>query len=207
MAALLVALTVMAILMSAAMPAWRQMVRREKEAELVFRGEQYARAIGLFQRKSGPGVLPPSVDVLVDQRFLRKKYKDPITGDDFELLRATPSARPGSAGAAGAAQATSGQSSGQSPGQAPGAAPGGITGVASKSKDESIRIYNGRTHYNEWQFVFVQRTQAAGAVPGEAGRGQRGGQPGTSRGRQGGQSPVQRGVDQVPRGRGQPPRR
>ena len=30
---------------------------------------------------------------------------------------------------------------------------GGVMGVASKSKDTSIRIYNGRTHYNEWQFV------------------------------------------------------
>ena len=47
MAVLLVGLSVAAILMSAAMPAWRQMMRREKEAELVFRGEQYARAIGL----------------------------------------------------------------------------------------------------------------------------------------------------------------
>jgi len=51
MAALLVALAVMAILLSVAMPTWRQMVQREKEAELVFRGQQYARAIGLFQRK------------------------------------------------------------------------------------------------------------------------------------------------------------
>src|SRR5215831_4114488 len=90
MAALLVALTVMSILMTAAMPAWRQMARREKEAELIFRGQQYAHAIGLFQRKSGPGVLPPSLDVLVDQKFLRKAYKDPITGEDFDLLRLTP---------------------------------------------------------------------------------------------------------------------
>ena len=35
-------------------------------------------------------------------------------------------------------------------------------GVASKSKDVSIRIYNGRTHYNEWQFVYVAQTTAPG---------------------------------------------
>ena len=86
MAVLLVAMSVAAVLMTAAMPAWRQMTQREKEAELVFRGQQYVRAIGLFQKKSGPGVLPPSVDVLVQGRFLRKKFKDPITGQDFDLL-------------------------------------------------------------------------------------------------------------------------
>ena len=67
MAALLVALSVMAILASAAMPSWKQMTQREREAELVFRGQQYARAIGLFQRRAGPGVNPPNLDVLVQQ--------------------------------------------------------------------------------------------------------------------------------------------
>ena len=38
MAALLVSIAVMGILMSVALPAWRQAARREKEAELVFRG-------------------------------------------------------------------------------------------------------------------------------------------------------------------------
>ena len=39
----------MAILMTAAMPVWKHMAQREKEEELVFRGEQYAHAIGLFK--------------------------------------------------------------------------------------------------------------------------------------------------------------
>src|SRR3954467_8826228 len=98
MAVLLISLSIMAILMTAAMPVWKQMSRREKEAELVFRGQQYVHAIGLFQRKSGPGVYPPTVDVLVEQRLLRKKYKDPITGGDFQPLPAIPiGAPPGSA--------------------------------------------------------------------------------------------------------------
>ena len=87
MAALLVAMSVMAIVLSTAMPVYQTVARREREAELVFRGEQYARAIALFQRKYG-NALPPDVDVLIDQRFLRKKYKDPITGDDFQFLGA-----------------------------------------------------------------------------------------------------------------------
>jgi type II secretory pathway pseudopilin PulG len=85
MAALLVAMSVMAIMMTVALPVWNTAAKREKEAELVFRGEQYARAIALYQRKFA-NALPPSVDVLLNDRYLRKKYKDPITGGDFQLL-------------------------------------------------------------------------------------------------------------------------
>ncbi len=45
MAALLVALSVMAVLMTAVMPVWHHMAQREREEEWVFRGRQYARAI------------------------------------------------------------------------------------------------------------------------------------------------------------------
>ena len=85
MVALLVAMSVMAIMMGAALPAWRTLAQREKEAELVFRGEQYARAIALFQRRYA-NATPPNLDVLINERFLRKKYKDPITNGDFQLI-------------------------------------------------------------------------------------------------------------------------
>lgn len=85
MVALLILMAVMAVAMTVALPAWSTLARREKEAELVFRGEQYARAIALFQRKYA-GAFPPTVDVLVDERFLRKKFKDPITNDDFKTI-------------------------------------------------------------------------------------------------------------------------
>jgi type II secretory pathway pseudopilin PulG len=85
MAALIVAMGVMMIMMAAALPAWQTLARREREAELVFRGTQYARAIGGFQRKYG-GAFPPTVDVLVEERFLRKKFKDPITEEDFVIV-------------------------------------------------------------------------------------------------------------------------
>src|SRR5687768_7620384 len=70
MAALLVAMAVMAVLMSAAMPVWRHDAQREKEEELVWRGQQYIRAIRLFQRRTQ--TLPTSVDMLVQGRYLRK---------------------------------------------------------------------------------------------------------------------------------------
>src|ERR1051325_6746163 len=85
MAALLVAMTVMAIAMSVALPVWHTMAQREKEDELIFRGEQYARAVALYQRRF-PGAVPPTLQVLLDGHLLRKKYKDPMTNDDFQLV-------------------------------------------------------------------------------------------------------------------------
>ena len=87
MAVLLVAMGIMTVMMSVAMPVWKQMSQREKEEELIFRGQQYARAIGLFQKKYA-NASPPNFDVLVEQRFLRKKYRDPITQSDFLPIRA-----------------------------------------------------------------------------------------------------------------------
>jgi len=85
MAALLVSLAVMMVLMSVAMPVWKTQTQREKEAELIFRGEQIARAINLYMRKMGGANYPPNLDVLVQGRFLRKKYKDPMTENDTTL--------------------------------------------------------------------------------------------------------------------------
>ena len=229
MAALLVAMAIMALMMTVAMPVWKQTAQREKEDELVFRGMQYVHAIALFQRKTA-NAYPPSVQVLVDQRFLRKKYKDPITGDDFQLLTAGQNAGAAGANPQGQRGAPPGPTTpGQTPGGAApasgqratapiGTAPiagigvsaaGGITGVASKSKDKSIRIYNGRTHYNEWAFIFTPQLQAPGAgaagtaAPGQRGqpqRGQPGQQPVGGPGPLGGQRG--RGTPQGPGGRG-----
>src|SRR5262249_17980510 len=74
----------------------------------------------------------------------------------------------------------------------------GISGAKSKSKDTSIRVYNGRTHYNEWAFVYTPQIQAAGqgGAPGTAAPGQRSGQPGAPG------PPGQRGQPNDPFGRG-----
>jgi type II secretory pathway pseudopilin PulG len=219
MAALLVAMSVMAVMFTVVMPVWKQTARREKEEELVFRGKQYVHAIGLFQRKFA-NALPPNIDVLVEQRFLRKKFKDPITNDDFVPIPAGQGA-PGGAQTPGGLRGASGSTTAGGRGQAPAASTtqpgtgraggplvsaggqtqGGIQGVASKSRDQSIRLYNGRSHYNEWAFISIQQQQAAGAgaapgsgTPGPGGpggpRGQRGQQPGPF---PGGTQPGQRG--------------
>src|SRR4026209_1997287 len=103
MVALLVAMGIMAIMMTVVMPVWKHAAQREKEEELVFRGLQYAHAIGLFSRKYA-NAFPPTIDVLVEQRFLRKKFKDPITNEDFLPLTAGQGA-PGAAGAQAASGA------------------------------------------------------------------------------------------------------
>ena len=183
MAALLVGMSVMAVLMGALLPVWTTMATREKEAELVFRGNQYARAIGLFQRKFA-NTPPPTIDILVEQRFLRKKYKDPITNDDFQPLYANQPMTPGGPGGQSGQQGTQ-SSTGAAPGRqliqpgfgATGAtAAGGIIGVTSKSKETSLRVFNGRTRYNEWAFVHVQTSQRPGQPgPGAAVPGMQGG--------------------------------
>ena len=98
MVALLIALSVMAIMLTVAMPVWQPGVQREKEAELVFRGQQYARAIELLPAQDARRTAAEP-GLLVDQKFLRKKYKDPITGDDFLLAAAGRRRRRGAAAA------------------------------------------------------------------------------------------------------------
>ena len=217
MAALIVAMGVMALMMTVAMPVWKHTTQREKEEELVFRGMQYVHAIGLYQRKFA-NAYPPNVDLLVEQKFLRKKFKDPITKDDFVVLppgQALPGAPVPGGGQRGGAQPATGRGGtststapgtqqttaaqptsrgglapiGSQPGGIGGGTSAGVAGVTSKSKDQSIRLYNGRNHYNEWAFIYTPQLQAgqgSTTPPGVLG-GQRG-QPGVG-----------------PGGRGQPP--
>ena len=202
MAALLIGLSVMAVLISMALPVWSQFAKREKEEELIWRGQQYARAVGLFQRKYA-NTFPPNVDILVEQKFLRKKYKDPITKDDFQMIpagggvlgdgsrppgpggqqrapgttqqtgRPTNPATQGGGGLTGSRDGTVGQ-----PGPAQPSI--GIQGVVSKSSDSSIKMYNGRTKYNEWTFVYMATSQqiGPGGAPQPGAPGQKQKQPG-----------------------------
>jgi type II secretory pathway pseudopilin PulG len=224
MAALLVALAVMGVLMSAAIPAWRQQAKREKEAELVFRGEQYARAISLWERKMGPGSRPGNFDILVQQRFLRKKYKDPMTEDgEFQPILAgainqNQSQEAGRAGQRGGLGRVGGSPTGPSAGtQSPGQrtsqsqsqfqqsgatggqfGAGGILGVRSKSKEKSIRLYKNRNYYNEWDFVHAGAGSTPGGGVGAPMPGGRGGSPTPGTPGRGGAGPGGRG----PGGRG-----
>ena len=192
MAGLLVAIGVMGILMSVAMPPWRTVTKREKEAELIFRGEQYIRAIDLYQRRF-PGAYPTDLDLLVEQGFLRQAYPDPMTGEPFEILtqgsaaaalgETTPPGETADGGPPNRRSARAGRTGFGSTGAGLGGragrtAPspfssrsgglgddlGGIVGVVSRSSEESLLEYNGATRYNEWLFVHASRAAQPGAA-------------------------------------------
>ena len=201
MVVLLIGMAVSAVWMGALLPAWHQQAVRQKEAELIFRGEEYARAIALYWRKNNQ-TLPSSFDILVSQRYLRKKYLDPITNKEFLAV--------GGVGPGSTSPSAGGRSQGPSAGllgQGQFGARAGISGVRSTSTATSIVVYRGQTSYSQFPFDYIVALQRMGA-----GTPQLGGDPGGGRGRvgRGGMGePAQRGDEVAPafpaRGRvGQP---
>jgi type II secretory pathway pseudopilin PulG len=62
-------------------------IRRDREEEMIHRGVQYSRAIRSYAKKTGH--YPIDIHELLDAhgvKYIRKLYKDPITGKDFRLL-------------------------------------------------------------------------------------------------------------------------
>jgi len=154
--ALLVAIIIIGISMGAAGKYWSFVMQREREEELLFRGEQYRQAIERYYLARLPNTLPPSIDELLsDSRFpqakrhLRKKYPDPVTGADFEVIR----------------DLTRGNR---------------IVGVYSTSEKEPFKktdfpvqyqSFENKMTYNEWKFIFTV-TPTPGQ-PGQTGAAQR----------------------------------
>jgi type II secretory pathway pseudopilin PulG len=160
MAALMAMAAVMVIGLAAAAPSWRYVMRNDREQELLFRGGQIADAIQRYQKRNN-GALPPSMEVLVKGRFLRKAYKDPMTKKgEWRFIRqgqatalgATLGDRPGVSTTTTTTTTTTlpaGPAGGPS-------TVGGFLGVSSTSPEKSLRIFNGRQKYDEWFFVAGQ---------------------------------------------------
>jgi type II secretory pathway pseudopilin PulG len=99
--ALLVAIIIIGISLGAAGKYWSNVMLRDKEEELLFRGEQYRMAIERYvSAVPGSQVYPQSIDDLLKdnrtatgKRHLRQKYKDPISGEDFVEIRNTVTKR------------------------------------------------------------------------------------------------------------------
>jgi type II secretory pathway pseudopilin PulG len=150
----LAGITVMMIMMGAAASTWRYIMKDDREQELYFRGDQIARAIEAYQKKNA-NTFPPSFEVLVKGKFLRRAYKDPMTADGkWRLIR------PGEAVPVSTAPGKGGPSPRPSPsatpsafGPAGGTSVGVIAGVASRSQETSLRIFNGKTRYDQWVFL------------------------------------------------------
>jgi type II secretory pathway pseudopilin PulG len=134
--ALLVAIVIIGISLGAATRYWANVSLREKEKELLFRGDQYRTAIERYV-KANSGAFPQNIDDLLKdpktltKRYLRQKYKDPISGEDFVEMRDPSTNR--------------------------------INGVYSPSEKEPLKKadfpaqdndFEGKTKYSEWQFVY-----------------------------------------------------
>ena len=223
MAVLLVGMAVAAVWMAALLPAWRHQEMRNREYELIFRGEQYARAIALYYRKNN-SQLPTSVDVLIQGHFLRKKWLDPVTRDEFIYLGAMvpgqlssslgtqKPGQPGSLlpppGSPSGIPPTSGRQQGVAlppPTGPQGQVIPGMYGVQSKSGATSIKVHQGQQQHNLWRFDFRESLQAMGTPAGGGPRGNPSdrGNPGTGPGAPGRTPPG--GTPGAPRGPFGPP--
>jgi type II secretory pathway pseudopilin PulG len=207
---LLLFVTVLIITTAIVVPEVTFQIKRDREEEMIHRGVQYSRAIRRYVKKFGR--YPTRVEDLENTnnlRFLRKRYKDPITGKDFKLLHVgevqlmpgsgiamgTPvSAMPGattlgqpptqSINQQGQSQAARNDENQDQQGgdtkqsdQPKGAINAGsdaltgqvfgggpIVGVASTSKAQSIREFNKKSHYNQWQFIYDPTTDRGGLL-------------------------------------------
>ena len=83
--ALLFSIVLIGIATAVAAPVWRTLVQREKEAELLFRLNEFDRAITAYQavHKRFPQTLEDLLEdktQLATRRYLRRIYPDPMTG-------------------------------------------------------------------------------------------------------------------------------
>ena len=112
--ALMVILAVMGIVLAGAvLPTWSHTMQRENEAELIFRGLQYAEAIRVFQLRFGR--YPTQLRELIEAepRCIRQLWVDPFSDDGrWGLVLAQ-------GGAPGGQQLAAGQAPGRQPGQPP----------------------------------------------------------------------------------------
>jgi type II secretory pathway pseudopilin PulG len=136
--ALLGAIIILGISLGAAGKYWQNVVQREKEEELLYRGDEYRRAIERYYTAvPGRTQYPTTLDDLLKdartpqgKRYLRRKYKDPMTGEDFREIKDPLTNR--------------------------------ITGVYSASDKKPFRQANfdypymefaGKAKYSEWRFI------------------------------------------------------
>ena len=146
---LLAILLMMALMIIAATieaPRIVQQMKRDREQEMIHRGTEYARAIKKFYKKFGR--YPTSLEQLDNTnqiRFLRRRYKDPLSkdgkwtllhyGDIQTLLNRNG---PGTPAAALGSQGPGGQA-----GSIPGSTPGGAAFTNGPNSDGSGSTFGG----------------------------------------------------------------
>jgi type II secretory pathway pseudopilin PulG len=186
---------VMSIMMGVAVQSVSFQMQREREAELIFRGEQYVEAIRLYRARYGRYPMRLKEIWEADPKVIRKPWKDPITNSeswgiiflgqenqpggrldsqrDIGLGDPRPTGTPEAGGPQELGRFGTGEDDALPPGterNPEGEIIGPIVGVHSTSCDDSIKVYEGRTTYCEWRFIFREDRQ-----PGAGGRGRLGG--------------------------------
>jgi type II secretory pathway pseudopilin PulG len=167
--AVVIGMLILSIVIAAVGPALGNIGKRDREQELLFRGKQYARAIGLFQRRYGR--YPNTLKELYENnpRTIRQLWKDPICNcaDWYLLIWNTPDALP-----QGTAAPAPGQPGGPPPTPTPAPGPfgtssqpqvvGPIVGVRSKVHKEALQEWRGRKYYDEWRFIVGDADRESG---------------------------------------------
>src|SRR5258708_12963037 len=97
----LLLITLAGAALGAVAESWTHARQREKETELIWIGNQFKQAIGLYYQRS-PGAVkryPEKLEDLLEdkrfltrQRYLRRLYIDPLTGKAHWALVAPPAA-------------------------------------------------------------------------------------------------------------------
>lgn len=175
---------VMIIATWAVVPDIITQARRQKEEEMIWRGEQYARAVRLYYRKNGR--FPQSLEDLSKSRnqirFLRQEYKDPFNtkdgkwrllyiGPNGQIIGSVKNSALGAFNLAGGAPRLSDRpgteqrpvpnappsKSGASAGASGGTGTvfgGNIIGVGSTIDRKSLKVYRDGITYREWEFYW-----------------------------------------------------
>jgi type II secretory pathway pseudopilin PulG len=178
--ALMVLVAVINITVAAALPSVSQAMRREREAELIFRGLQYAEAIRVFQLRTGR--YPTSLRELLETnpRCIRQLWTDPFNDDgEWGLIlgRGAATGRQLTSGAPPTAQDSEERRRPQRsrrqtlpeeveprenvsdpngrgvPRRGQVVSRGPIIGVKSVSDEESVRSFMGSEKYKDWLFT------------------------------------------------------
>jgi type II secretory pathway pseudopilin PulG len=186
MVGLLVAIAIMMILSTVAFQAWSDRLRRDNEAEMIFRARDLVRALKKYRADRG-GALPTDFDQLKEpgskgQYFLRQLWKDPLVkGGKWGLLYAAPQGGIVDPNAPGAIEGPPGigdrsKTQPQSPGSLVGGFQGQsstreigglpIAGVKSLCKEKTFRVLHDESEYSMWLFTVFDPDQYQSALPG-----------------------------------------
>jgi type II secretory pathway pseudopilin PulG len=169
--AVVIGIAILTILIAAVAPSIGVVMKRDREAELIFRGRQYARAIGLFQRRYGR--YPNQLKELYENRprTIRHLWKDPMCNCDFQpLIQGIP------CGQLGQPPGTPGPGTRPTPTPsttafgAPTGPVGPIVGVRSSVHKEGLRDWRGQKFYDQWCFIIGDADRdTIGNGPGQGG--------------------------------------